>query len=59
MLTYWNEHHQNRIVLARSPDHIINIINLPEFTKKCIPSIKGFDKINIVQPSLADQEKFV
>lgn len=51
MLTHWTHNEQTHIVLGRSPEACMAVVNSVKFTKHYYPEVRAFERITIVQPT--------
>lgn len=57
MLTHWTHNEQTHIVLGRSPEACMAVVNSPKFVKHDYPEVRTFERITIVQPTREFQYK--
>lgn len=57
MLTHWTHNEQTHIVLGRTPEACLAVVNSPKFTTRDYPEVRTFEHITIVQPTLEFQYK--
>lgn len=50
MLTHWTHNEGTHIVLGRTPEACLAVVNSPKFTKGECPDVRSFERITIVQP---------
>lgn len=57
MLTHWTHNEQTHIVLGRTPEACLAVVNPTKFVKDDYPEVRTFERITIVQPTLEFQYK--
>lgn len=51
LLTHWTYNEQTHLVLGRSPEAVLRVVDTRKFTKRDFPEVRTFERITIVQPS--------